>query len=214
MTEGLFGEGLSLLAKGGAVMYVLLALSIVALAIIFLKLFQYRHLRLRRTGFVNDVIAKVAAGQTKEARAILSGQVNPVARVVDCAIETASRAGLDDKDRDAEIGRVGSAEIRGLETYLGWLEVIANLSPLLGLLGTVFGMIIAFAELQAAGSDVDPTILAGGIWEALLTTAFGLSIAIPALAAYYLLEAEVDRVRNAMKDSVIRLNAALGRKPA
>ena len=97
MTEGLFGEGFGLLAKGGAVMYVLLALSIVALAIIFLKLFQYRQLRLRRTGFVNDVIAKVAAGQTKEARAILSGQVNPVARVVDCAIETAARPGLEDK---------------------------------------------------------------------------------------------------------------------
>ena len=72
-------------------------------------------------------------------------------------------------------------------------------------------MISAFAELEKAGSDVDPTILAGGIWEALLTTAFGLSIAIPALAAFYFLEGEVERVRVAMKDSVVRVNAAIGR---
>jgi len=210
--DGLFGEGLSLLAKGGAVMYVLLGLSVVALAIVILKVFQFRRAGLRRLDFVDKVMAKAKGGQIAEARALLSGRINPVARVLESAMETALRPGLEEKDREAEIGRAGSAEIRSLETYLGGLEVIANLSPLLGLLGTVFGMIIAFSELQQAGSNVDPTILAGGIWEALLTTAFGLSIAIPALAAYYLLEAEVDRVRNAMKDSVIRLNAALGGK--
>lgn len=204
--------GLGLLERGGIIMYVLLALSVVGLAIVLLKVFHFQRLRLRRLGFVDDVIAKVAAGQIPEARTILAGQPSPVARVMESAVETAQTAGMDDKERDAEIGRVGSGQIQGLESYLGGLEVIANLSPLLGLLGTVMGMITAFAELQQAGSDVDPTILAGGIWEALLTTAFGLGIAIPALAAFYLLEAQVERVRNAMKDSVIRINRALGRK--
>ena len=205
-------NGFGLLEKGGAVMYVLLAFSVVGLAIVLLKVVQFQRLKLRRLGFVDDAIAKIAAGQIAEARTILAGRANPVARVMESAVETAGVAGMDEKERDAEISRVGSAEIQKMETYLGGLEVIANLSPLLGLLGTVFGMIAAFAELQTAGSEVDPTILAGGIWEALLTTAFGLSIAIPALAAFYLLEAQVERVRNAMKDSVIRINRALGRK--
>ena len=205
-------NGFGLLEKGGAVMYVLLAFSVVGLAIVLLKVVQFQRLKLRRLGFVDDAIAKIAAGQVAESRTILAGRANPVARVMETAVETAAAPGMDEKERDAEISRVGSAEIQAMETYLGGLEVIANLSPLLGLLGTVFGMIAAFAELQSAGSEVDPTILAGGIWEALLTTAFGLSIAIPALAAFYLLEAQVERVRNAMKDSVIRINRALGRK--
>lgn len=204
--------GLGLLERGGIIMYVLLALSVVGLAIVLLKVFHFQRLRLRRLGFVDDVIAKVAAGQIPESRTILAGQPSPVARVMESAVETAQTPGMDEKERDAEISRIGSGQIQGLESYLGGLEVIANLSPLLGLLGTVMGMITAFAELQQAGSDVDPTILAGGIWEALLTTAFGLGIAIPALAAFYLLEAQVERARNAMKDSVIRINRALGRK--
>ena len=85
------------------------------------------------------------------------------------------------------------------------LEVIASLSPLLGLLGTVLGMIKAFVRLESAGTKVDPAILAGGIWEALLTTAFGLSVAIPALAAFYILEGQVENVRAQMKDASIRV---------
>ena len=83
--------------------------------------------------------------------------------------------------------------------------MIANLSPLLGLLGTVLGMIKAFSKLESAGTKVDPTILAGGIWDALLTTAFGLSVAIPALAAFYLLEGKVENSRSLMKDSATRV---------
>ena len=73
-------------------------------------------------------------------------------------------------DIDTEVSRVGSREIKELERYLRGLEVIANLSPLLGLLGTVLGMIKAFSKLESAGTKVDPTILAGGIWEALRRT--------------------------------------------
>ena len=212
MTDiGWFSDALDLLDKGGAVIYVLLALSIIALAIILLKVFHFSRARIRRIGFVEDVVEILKRGDVKQARQILGSRVNPVAPVMDKAIETLLDRGLNEKDRDAEIGRVGTGEIRRLESYLGSLEVIANLSPLLGLLGTVIGMITAFAELEHAGAEVDPTILAGGIWEALLTTAFGLSIAIPALGAFYLLEGEVERVRNAMKDSIVRVNAAMGR---
>ena len=75
-------------------------------------------------------------------------------------------------------------------------------------------MIIAFMSLEAAGAKVDPSILSGGIWEALLTTAFGLTVAIPAMAAFYYLEGEVDQVRASMKDVSIRVLRHFGKSPS
>jgi biopolymer transport protein ExbB len=114
---------------------------------------------------------------------------------------------------EAEVGRVGSAEIRKLESYLRGLSAIAHLSPLLGLFGTVTGMIRAFMKVQEAGARVDASLLAGGIWEALLTTAFGLAVALPAMAAYYYLEGEVDQARGTMKDVSVRILVHFGRNP-
>jgi biopolymer transport protein ExbB len=196
-------EPIVLLAKGGPVMAVLLALSVVALAIILVKLYQFARARLGRTDFIDPVIGALGAGD--DALALLAREPHPVARVMETAIVAAGNARLGPEDRDAEIGRVGTAEIRNLESHLRGLEVIANLSPLLGLLGTVLGMIKAFAKLESAGSKVDPALLAGGIWEALLTTAFGLVIAIPALAAFYMLEGRVETVRATMKDAATRV---------
>ena len=87
--------------------------------------------------------------------------------------------------------------------------MISNIAPLLGLLGTVIGMITAFSKLEESGSRVDPAILAGGIWEALLTTAFGLIVAIPALAAFYWLDGRVDNVREDMRHLIIKTNILL-----
>lgn len=206
----LIGDALALVAKGGPVMTVLLALSVIAVAIIFAKLLQFSRARLGQTGFVDPAIAVLARGERDRAIAVLRGEVNPIARVMETAIAANSNANLSVEDRDSEIARVGSAEIRNIESYLRGLEVIANVSPLLGLLGTVLGMINAFAELESAGSKVDPAILAGGIWEALLTTAFGLVVAIPALTMYYVLEGRVDDVRAAMKDAAVRILAVSG----
>ena len=76
------------------------------------------------------------------------------------------------------------------------LEVIANISPLMGLLGTVIGMVQAFNKVAEYSGQVDPSVLAGGIWEALLTTAFGLAIAIPALTAHHLFVNKIDYMRS------------------
>ena len=197
--------GISLVDKGGPVMVVLLALSIIALTIILLKLYQFIKSRLRNTAFIDQTITLLHDDGTETALHSLTGNPHPIARVMDTTLRAGSDKSLSAEDRDTEISRVGSEEIRNLESYLRGLEVIANLSPLLGLLGTVIGMIKAFARLEAAGTKVDPSILAGGIWEALLTTAFGLSVAIPALAAFYLLEGEVENVRAQMKDSTTRV---------
>ena len=206
MTElGVLASTLDLLAKGGPVMMVLLAVSGLAVLIIVAKLLQFARLGLGNLRFVDPAMTALGRSEPQAALALLAKRRHPVARVMESAITTSTDSRLTAEDRDAEISRVGSAQIRDLESHLRGLEVIANLSPLLGLLGTVIGMIGAFAKLEDAGSKVDPAMLAGGIWEALLTTAFGLVIAIPALAAFYVLEGRVETVRALMKDAVTRI---------
>ncbi len=194
-------------------MGVLLALSVLAVAIIMAKLFQFFRSGLRRSGFVEPALAALDSGDNDAALALLQQQRSPVARVMESAIRYGIDPRLSAQDTEAEVSRVGSARIRDLESWLRGLSAIAHLSPLLGLLGTVTGMIAAFMRLEEAGSRVDPSILSGGIWEALLTTAFGLTVAIPAMAAFYFLEGEVDGVRAAMKDASVRVLRRFGKSP-
>jgi len=202
-----------LFQQGGAVMYVLLLMSVLATAIILLKLYQFSRSGLRRVAFVDEVVAALQRGQHEKALQSLRRQNSPVARVLESAVACGADAAMSAGDVEAEVSRVGSAQIRALESWLRGLSSIAHLSPLLGLLGTVTGMIAAFMNLEAAGSRVDPSILSGGIWEALLTTAFGLTVAIPAMAAFYYLEGEVDHTRAAMKDASIRVLRLFGKSP-
>ena len=103
--------------------------------------------------------------------------------------------------------REAAAQQRRLSAYTRGLDVVATLAPLLGLLGTVLGMIEAFRELEAAGGRADPGLLAGGIWEALLTTAAGLTIAIPAAAVVHWIDGVVEQVRFDTEDLLTRLFA-------
>ncbi len=112
---------------------------------------------------------------------------------------------LGDATLREELVRVASRQLETLSGYLRALEVIATLSPLLGLLGTVLGMIQAFQELAIAGSQVDPALLSGGIWQALLTTALGLAVAIPVVLVHSWLERRVERCGHAMEDAVTRV---------
>ncbi len=203
----------SLFQQGGTVMYVLLLMSILATAIILLKSYQFYRSGLRQTAFVDDTLSALARGKYELALKNLKQQSSPVARVLESAVSFGANPVMTSRDVEAEVSRVGSAQIRNLESWLRGLSSIAHLSPLLGLLGTVTGMIVAFMNLQEAGSQVDPTILSGGIWEALLTTAFGLTVAIPAMAAFYYLEGEVDHVRAAMKDASIQVLRHFGKSP-
>lgn len=104
--------------------------------------------------------------------------------------------------------RVAARELYGLGAYLRGLESVVTLAPLLGLLGTVLGMIEAFRQLETIGGQADPAVLAGGIWEALLTTAAGLTVAIPAAGALQWLESLVEGVRRGMEDAVTQIFAS------
>ena len=203
---------LNLLAKGGPVMFILLGFSILALFIIILKLIQFSIVKVSNTSSLDKIISKLNKTNAKKLLIEIQQIKNPIAKVVEVVILTKSDRRFDKESRESEISRISSIQIRNLENYLGGLEVIASISPLLGLFGTVLGMIKAFLNLEKAGSQIDPALLAGGIWEALLTTAFGLAIAIPALAAYHLFENKISTTRDKMKDSIIRTNTLLGFK--
>lgn len=194
-----------LLAAGGPVLLVIIALSVLALAIILLKTGQFLRLGLRNTGFISPVLAAAGVGQTDRALSLLAATRHPIARTLEVALVGREACLLDRRDLAEDVARDGAVRLAALRGNLRLLELIAALSPLLGLLGTVLGMIDAFQALEAAGNRVNPAILSGGIWEALLTTAAGLVVAIPAAAAYNIYEGIVERVAQTLEDAATQL---------
>jgi len=194
-----------LLAAGGPVVLVLGLLSVVALAIVLLKLWQFHRLQLDRLGPVQTALQHRRLGADRAAADAVAGSVQPVAHLVAIALSGLQRPGVEPALLREELARVASVQLERLRSHLRALEIIGTLSPLLGLLGTVLGMIDAFQQLQAAGSQVDPAILSGGIWQALLTTAVGLSVAIPVVLAHAWLERRVERSGHQMEDAVTQV---------
>ncbi len=208
MEGGLAVQTLELANRGGVVIWVLLGFSLLGLAIVLLKLYQFARLRIWRRAWIDEAVQAIRNGEPASALAITRRNPGPFARVLAIAIEEHQREDLSDEVLREEVGRVGDAELGSLESYLRGLEVISSLAPLLGLLGTVLGMIRAFRRLEEAGTRVDPSLLSGGIWEALLTTAVGLAVAIPATAALAWLDSQVDGVRRTLADAVTRVLTA------
>ncbi len=203
-----------LLQAGGPVVALLLIMSVVALAILLVKLWQFRTARLGETGPATTALALLRAGQPGAALARAEGSDNPVAQALAQALRGRARGLPEDKVRE-EVLCFGRDVQEALRTWFRPLEVIATLAPLLGLFGTVLGMIEAFRQLEQAGSRVDPAILSGGIWEALLTTAVGLGVAIPVVVALNWLERKVERLVHDLDSTVARIfTVDLSAKPA
>lgn len=197
--------GFELFEKGGVVMIILACLSVYTIAIILFKLYQFATAGVFNSRFIEPAIAAIRGGDLVKAQEILGRSKGPVARIMQVALNCVSDREMRQASREAEISRVGSTDIRYLESHMRGLEMISNIAPLLGLLGTVIGMVTAFSRLESAGTRVDPSLLAGGIWEALLTTVGGLVVAIPAVAAYYIFDGLIERVRGVMKDTSIQI---------
>ena len=184
---------LEVIEIGGPVVVLLIALSIISAATVLYKIWQFRRSGVGRHRRVSMALEAYERGDAKTATALLAQSnsylVAPVQRAMSCA-EVKDRAAASDRcDAEAE-----TLFLR-LETGLGFLDLVAQLAPLIGLFGTVLGMIEAFQGLQAAGTSVDPTVLAGGIWVALLTTAAGLAVAMPVAAIHGWLSGAVERDR-------------------
>jgi biopolymer transport protein ExbB len=203
-------EFFQLFNRGGWVMYVILAVSIYAVAVILYKYVQFARLKLSQTDFANVFLEQLAGQQVSEqvvmmCLARLRGITHPAARVLEAVLNFSLKPEATSESLREEVGRVGAREMAFLESHLRGLDLASNLAPFLGLLGMVLSMVRVFSTIESAGARVDVTLLAGGIWEALLTTVFGLIVAVIAQVGYHLLDSKVERARLSMNDASIRL---------
>jgi biopolymer transport protein ExbB len=163
---------------GGPVVLLLLVVSVLTVALVLYKIWQYRAASVGRHAHLLAAVTAWDHGDPDTALRHLESSKSYLAPVFRTALST------DGMRRDAEaLSARADAEAEDcfarLERGLGALDMVSQLAPLMGLFGTVIGMIEAFQKLQSAGSSVDPALLAGGIWVALLTTAAGLAVAMP-----------------------------------
>ncbi|MBN1541417.1 MotA/TolQ/ExbB proton channel family protein [candidate division KSB1 bacterium] len=185
-------------AKGGFMMIPLILCSILALIILAERLIALRKIRLNSRTFVLQVKNLLLRNRLDEAVALSKQTPGPIAAITKAGLVKHQRSREEIKD---SIESAARTQVFHLERNLGILGTVAAIAPLIGFLGTVTGMIKAFMEIQARGGNVDASVLAGGIWEALITTAFGLSIGIPALIFYNWLQAKVEFHVQEMRES-------------
>lgn len=199
----------TLFSKGGPVMWPLLLASVLGLAIILERLVFFGRRRLSTRQFTRDLLARLRQHQHAEALALTARSLHPVARMARIYLE---HLDCDDRLRQDILQREGSRELEAAETRLRSLSLIAHLAPLLGLLGTVTGLVAAFAVIEQMEGMAQPGQLAAGIWESLLTTVAGLVIALPCLAGYHIFESLADRMGRHMKFMISDLNEFFGKQ--
>lgn len=176
-----------LLAKGGPVIWVLALYSSIGLAIVFERYFLFLRLRQLPRNWLQRLGQLLDDPQAQQQLRQLRG---PEANIIRTVVE-AQNEGVKDLRSVGE--RVRGEEIQRMEFGLRTLGILGNTAPLLGLLGTITGMIKAFMVIEQAGGKVDAQALAGGIWEAMITTGVGLAVAIPLLLMLHFLEGGVER---------------------
>jgi biopolymer transport protein ExbB len=190
-----------LVKAGGFLMWPIIACSIVALAIIAERLRAYRESRVIPKNLVAQIWKLHQKGELTPAHIKTVRASSPLGKIL--AAGLANRMHSREVMKEA-IEEQGRQVVHDLERYLNTLGTIAAISPLLGLLGTVIGMIKVFTAITATGVG-NPAVLAGGISEALITTAAGLSVAIPALIFHRYLNGTVDQLVVRMEEQALRL---------
>ena len=180
-------------AKGGPVVWILFGYSILALALLIERLINFMLLGRPSRDLENELSTAL---RNNRAQALLENVRGPEAVIVRGML-AASAAGVKDLGRVAV--RIGSEELQRMERGFRTLGVLGNTAPLLGLFGTITGMIKAFMVIEQAGGKVDAQALAGGIWEAMITTGVGLAVAIPILLLLHVLEGMADRRAQMMR---------------
>jgi biopolymer transport protein ExbB len=189
-------------AKGGLIIIPILLAGALMLGIIIERLISLKNFQIDSDKFTEEIERTLKRRKIKEAIDFCNKYNKPLSRVI--------KSGLMKSDRSREeiketIDDAASHEVPNLEKYLGVLATIATVAPLLGLLGTVAGLIKAFMAIEAAGGLVNPGDLSRGIWEALITTVAGLSIAIPAYLAYNYFVSRVNNIVLQMEKSATRI---------
>ncbi|MCX8123149.1 MAG: MotA/TolQ/ExbB proton channel family protein [Spirochaetes bacterium] len=190
-----------LFQKGGPVMWPILICSILSLAIFIERLIVLIKAKSYIWGSIILFKQKFASGSMSFSDIeACSGLVRDMIHVLD----KSKNYSIDYELHEAEhkLVRFATFFVRNLEERLNWLAIIGNIAPLLGLLGTVTGMIKVFMGIQNMQGQVNPSALAGGVWEALITTAAGLIVAIPTIIAYHYFEDRIDDITGALKELI------------
>ncbi|RPE71344.1 outer membrane transport energization protein ExbB [Pacificibacter maritimus] len=200
------------LRQGGPSIWAITALSVATVALILWKTWRFILIGAWSRNTSVQAVALWEKGEVQGAIDLVSRRRSFRAQLTTAALK--ARMNLSDENAREETTRVAKGLLGQASSGLRALELIATIAPLLGLLGTVLGMISAFQALQAAGSQADPALLAGGIWEALLTTAAGMAVAIPASAALTWFEAIINALRADLEDLSARIFIADLPQPA
>lgn len=190
-----------MLLKGGWLMIPIVLCSLLAVFVILERWLVLRRARMEVQPFLRQIQALLQAGDVAQAIAVCEEVDRPIARMLRRGLE---RLGRPIEDIEEAIQQAGKQEAFALERRLDLLASISGIAPLLGFLGTVTGMIEAFQQIQALQGNVNPSVLAGGIWEALITTAAGLAVGIPAYAFYNYLNSRVNRMVFELEEAATR----------
>lgn len=193
------------LDRGGPAIWAIAGLSVMTVALILWKIWRLALAGAWSRTAVQGAVAGWLEGDVWRARAALDGRRGLRAVAVRAAIEARLDPELDATTAREEVARVATRELTRARSGLRALDLIATIAPLIGLLGTVLGMIAAFKTLQETGARADPSALAGGIWEALLTTAAGMAVAIPASVALSWFESVTEAARVDIEDAATRV---------
>ena len=196
-----------LFQKGGPLMWAILGCSVLALAIFLERLVVFMRHRRGTQELVREVENLVAKEKVDEAVIVCQRAGTPLARILITALRS---AGLPRDQIKTKVEEAGTRELSSLSRYLGLLATIANISPLLGLLGTVLGMIEAFNVIAAQGVGT-PATLGGGISTALITTAAGLSVAIPVILMHKYLTSRANRISLELEEYSLHLVDLVGK---
>jgi len=191
---------LAFLSKGGALVIPIGLCSVVALAVFLERQIFFWRIRRRSRGLQKDLLRLTREEKLPEAMALATTSRSPVGRLFS---ELISVKGCEAHTRQEAIREAYARETRVLASRLQLLATIGNIAPLLGLLGTITGMIKAFMVIQQTGGKVDAAALAGGIWEAMLTTALGLAVALPVMMAHSYLVSCVESEEAQLKQGVV-----------
>ncbi|MDZ7755004.1 MotA/TolQ/ExbB proton channel family protein [Rhodohalobacter sp.] len=180
-----------ILSQGGILMIPLFLLSILAIYVIAERWRKLDNSKMDVNSMLNNIESLLKSGSQQRAIQYCEEFDKPLARILKSGIR---RLGRPIRDIEQAIHNAGKKEIYQLEKRMNWLATIASVAPLIGFTGTVTGMIRAFMDIQSLQGNVNPSVLAGGIWEALITTAAGLIVGIIALGFYNYLVGKVDRM--------------------
>jgi len=185
-----------------AVFATLAILSVLALTVTLFKLIQFSRMGVGKHKNAETIVDHWLNGRPDEAMRVAANRQTVLARVLE-AVFSALRARPNDNDYAEELGRqTALVELASMSRRMRLLEAVVQAAPMLGLLGTVIGMIDAFGVLAATQGAADPALLAGGIWTALMTTAVGLAIALLTFFAANWLESRIDGERQAIETLV------------